>query len=118
MTGGAGADKFVWRNGDQGAGVTDTITDFNVATSGANKDVLDLRDLLQNENSANLSSYLTFAQTGSNVTLSVHSAGGVNPVDQTIVLQGVTMQQLAGPNPVDSAGVIANLLTNNKLITD
>ena len=75
-------------------------------------------DLLQGENAGNLSSYLTFAQTGADVTLSVQSTGIAGQVDQKIVLQGVTMAQLAGSNPADSAGVIANLLANNKLITD
>lgn len=50
--------------------------------------------------------------------MSVHSASSSGPIDQKIVLQGVTMAQLAGSNTADSAGVIANLLANNKLITD
>ena len=122
LSGGSGADTFKWGNGDKGTGATpalDTITDFNpTTTDAANKDVLDLRDLLQGENAGNLSSYLSFSQTGGDVTLSVHSAGAAGPVDQKIVLQGVTMAQLAGAHTADSAGVIANLLTNNKLITD
>ena len=98
---------------------TFTIKDFNPTTTDvANKDVLDLRDLLQGENASNLSSYLSFTQTGADVTLSVHSASSSGPIDQKIVLQGVTMAQLAGSNTADSAGVIANLLANNKLITD
>ena len=96
--------------------------DFNPTTVAANKDVLNLSDLLQGEQhtvgSGNLSSYLTFAQTGADVTLSVQSTGIAGQVDQKIVLQGITMAQLAGSNPADSAGVIANLLANNKLITD
>lgn len=109
-------------NADKGAGANpavDTIKDFNPTTTDvANKDVLDLRDLLQGENASNLSSYLSFTQTGADVTLSVHSASSSGPIDQKIVLQGVTMAQLAGSNTADSAGVIANLLANNKLITD
>jgi Ca2+-binding RTX toxin-like protein len=121
LSGGSGADTFKWGNGDQGtaaAPALDSITDFNPATTAANKDVLDLRDLLQGENAGNLSTYLSFSQTGADVTLSVHSAGAAGPIDQKIVLEGVTMAQLAGSNPADSAGVIANLLANNKLITD
>ena len=121
MSGGSGADTFKWNNADKGtaaAPATDSITDFSASNLAANKDVLDLRDLLQGENSGNLSTYLSFSQTGSDVTMSVHSAGAAGPIDQKIVLQGVTMAQLAGSNPADSAGVIANLLANNKLITD
>jgi T1SS-143 domain-containing protein len=122
LSGGSGADTFKWASGNQGTGLTpalDTIKDFNpTTTDAANKDVLDLRDLLQGENAGNLSSYLSFSQTGADVTLSVHSAGATGPVDQKIVLQGVTMAQLAGGHTADSAGVIANLLANNKLVTD
>ena len=80
--------------------------------------MLNLKDLLVGENSGNLGSFLSFAQTGLDVTLSVQSQGAAGPVDQIIVLQGVTMASLAGANPADSAGVIANLLTQNKLVTD
>ena len=136
LSGGSGADTFKWMNADKGtfaAPAVDTIRDFNVATTAANKDVLDLRDLLTGEhavgtagNPANLSDYLTFVQSGANVTLSVHSAGdpthSSGTVDQTIVLQNVTMQQLAGLSPAaplpSSGDVITNLLANNKLITD
>ena len=134
LTGGSGADTFKWNSGDQGTGAApaaDIIKDFNTTTTDdANKDVLDLRDLLVNENhtigNGNLSSYLEFAQTktvavdGTNeVTLSVHSQGAP-AVDQTIVLQNVTMAQLAGVpagNPT-SADVISHLLANKQLITD
>jgi Ca2+-binding RTX toxin-like protein len=122
LSGGSGADTFKWGNADKGTGATpaiDTIKDFNpTTTDAANKDVLDLRDLLQGENAGNLSSYLSFSQTGADVTLSVHSAGAAGQVDQKIVLQGVTLAQLAGGHTADSAGVIANLLANNKLVTD
>ena len=121
LSGGSGADTFKWNNADKGTGAApaiDTVKDFNPTTTAASKDVLDLRDLLQGENAGNLSSYLSFSQTGADVTLSVHSAGAAGAIDQKIVLQGVTMAQLAGSNPADSAGVITNLLANNKLITD
>ena len=125
LNGGSGADTFKWGNGDQGTAATpavDTIQDFNVSTAGVNKDVLDLRDLLQGEvhgagDSGNLSSYLSFEQTGSDVTLSVKSSGAGAP-DQVIVLQNITMQQLGGSGATYSAGVIQSLLNNGKLIAD
>ena len=125
LSGGSGADTFKWNNADKGTGAApavDTIQDFNVATTVANKDVLDLRDLLQGElhtagNSGNLSTYLSFSQTGSDVTLSVKSSG-TGAADQIVVLQNITMQQLGGSSATDSAGVIQSLLNNGKLITD
>ena len=84
--------------------------------------MLNLKDLLVLENhtvgNGNLGSFLSFAQTGADVTLTVHSQGAAGPVDQTIVLQNTSMTALAGANTADSAGVIANLLSQGKLITD
>ena len=125
LSGGSGADTFKWGSGDQGApGATtvDTVMDFNPSTVDAHKDVLDLRDLLQGEahgtgDSGNLSSYLSFEQTGNDVTLSVKSSGA-GAADQVIVLQNVTMQQLGGSSATDSAGVIQSLLNSGKLISD
>ncbi len=124
MTGSAGSDTFKWNNGDQGSGAapTDTVTDFNTAAVASGGDVLNLKDLLVLENhtvgNGNLGSFLSFAQTGADVTLTVHSQGAAGPVDQTIVLQNTSMTALAGANTADSAGVIANLLSQGKLITD
>ncbi len=123
--GGSGADTFKWNSGDQGspgAPAVDTLKDFNPSTAAADKDVLDLRDLLIGEthgagNSGNLSSYLSFEQTGSDVTLSIKSSGA-GAADQVIVLQNVTMQQLGGSSATDSAGVIQSLLNSGKLISD
>lgn len=112
LTGGAADDTFRRLSGDKGAGTpaVDAITDW---VTGHNK--LDLADLLQGENAGNLNVFLMFEQTGSDVTLSVSSQGDGN-VDQVIVLQNVTMADLAGANPDTSAGVIANLLDQSKLL--
>ena len=50
LTGGLGADTFVWTLGDRGAAGTpavDTIAQYDDATAALGGDVLDLRDLLQ-----------------------------------------------------------------------
>ena len=125
LSGGTGADTLKWNAGDQGVAGTpavDVIRDFNPTNTAANKDVLDLRDLLTGEthtagNSGNMANFLTFSQSGADVTLSIKSSGA-GTADQIITLQGVTMQQLGGANSTDSAGVISSLLANNKLITD
>jgi len=119
LTGNAGADTFQWLSGDQGsAPAADTIMDFNPSTVAADKDVLDLKDLLSGEHSAgSLAAFLSFAPSGSDVMLSVHTQGS-GSVDQTILLKDVTIAQLAGTHSQDSAGVITNLLEQGKLITD
>ena len=116
MTGGAGADTFVWHRNDQGTGGSiDTITDF-----GTGLDRLDLRDLLQGEHqgaaagtSGSLEQYLHFTTSGGNTTIEVT----IDPTISTafglsIVLQGVT---LAG---ADDVSKISNLLAANKLVVD
>ena len=49
------------------------MVDFNPASGG---DVLDLRDLLQGENSGNLANYLHFEQTDAGTVVHVSSSGG------------------------------------------
>ncbi|GGY69423.1 hypothetical protein GCM10011613_12200 [Cellvibrio zantedeschiae] len=117
LTGGAGADTFVWHFADRGTTSTpanDVITDF---TTGAGGDKLDLRDLLQNESSGNLTNYLHFTSDGTNTTIAISSTGAFNgsnyatATDQTIVLNTV--------NLTGGDTAIINLLkTNNNLITD
>jgi VCBS repeat-containing protein len=116
MTGGLGADTFKWslnEQGSKGSPTVDTITDFSTLDS----DKLDLRDLLQNENSGNLTNYLHFSSDGINTTVSISSTGsfdGANysaVTDQTIVLNNV--------NLTGGDTTIINLLkTNGNLITD
>jgi VCBS repeat-containing protein len=116
MTGGAGADTFKWSLNDQGTAGTpaqDTIKDFNVAQG----DVLNLKDLLQNEGAGNITNYLHFSSDGTNTTVSISSIGAFNgsnystAVDQTIVLNNVN---LTGTD----TDIINQLKNNGNLITD
>ncbi|MEF8752942.1 MAG: Ig-like domain-containing protein [Accumulibacter sp.] len=126
MSAGLGADVFAWRLADRGTPATpavDTITDFSVASRAAGGDVLDLRDLLQGENSSpgSLDNYLHFRVEGGATTVDVSSSGGFaagyDPaaVDQQIVLAGVDLS--AGGLSTDQL-IIQDLLNRNKLITD
>jgi VCBS repeat-containing protein len=148
LRGDLGNDTFKWVLGDQSstpgasnatgnngigisantkvvAGATDVIMDFH-STAG-DKDVLDLRDLLQGENSGTLDKYLHFQKDGSDTIIHVSHDGqftaglSVNATNyaydketQTIVLKGV---DLIGSDTTD-AQVIAHLLQGNKLVTD
>ncbi|UDM16411.1 retention module-containing protein [Vogesella sp. XCS3] len=114
LTGGAGKDTFVWHLGDggsPGAPVRDTITDFNRSEG----DVLDLRDLLQNESPATLDKYLHFTASGGDTLIQVSSAGGFSgsnyaaAADQEILLKGVTMADLGS----NDGQIITELLKNN-----
>ena len=117
LTGGLGIDTFAWNLGDEGTAgspAVDTITDFNTT-----EDILDLRDLLQGETDATLTSYLNFELEGSDTVIHVSSEGNfTNGVydstaeDQTIILSGVDL--VTGTE--NQADIIANLAS--QLLTD
>ena len=126
MDGGAGNDTFKWNQGDKGtlaAPAVDTIIGFG---ANGDKDVLDLRDLLQLEShpnadapgitNGNLASFLHFTSTngGADTTIEVKSGGAAGVLDQKIILQGVSLASLGNSD----AAIITNLLNNGKLITD
>jgi T1SS-143 domain-containing protein len=123
LTGGAGVDVFKWDRGDDGVAgnpARDTITDFNKATVAQGGDILDVRDLLQGENNANLTNYLHFEKSGSDTIIHISSSGGYagnfsnGQTTQQIVLTGVDL--VTGQS--NDAAIITNLLAQQKLITD
>ncbi|SDK36056.1 T1SS-143 domain-containing protein [Methylophilus rhizosphaerae] len=134
LTGGAGVDVFKWDRGDDGIAGTparDTITDFNTGTISNGGDVLDVRDLLQGENSSNLTNYIHFEKSVSGgVTSTVinissnggyagdaHNVGGAfnsGHTTQQIVLTGVDLTS----GQTTDAQIIANLMAQQKLVTD
>lgn len=120
LIGGSGADTFVFRLADVGDGTgdasaLDTIADFTLGIGG---DALDLRDLLQGEESANtavdLSSFLRFTSDGTQTTLNI-SASGDGIVNQRIELSGIDLT--AGGFNSDSQ-IVQTLLNGNQLLRD
>jgi len=130
LTGGAGVDVFKWdRGGDGAAGspARDTITDFNKNAVNQGGDILDVRDLLQGENTGNLVNYLHFEKSGSDTIVHISSNGGFasdthnvsgsfssGNTTQQIVLSGVDLTT----GQTSDAAIISNLLSQQKLITD
>ncbi|MDC7712061.1 type I secretion C-terminal target domain-containing protein, partial [Vogesella indigofera] len=124
LIGGAGSDTFKWSLGDQGLGggaATDIVSVNDFKTSEG--DSLDLRDLLQGENSSNLQQYLHFSADGSNTLVQISYSGefdGSNygtATDQQIVLTGVALDSLAGVGATDQQ-IIDMLKNNSNLKTD
>ena len=133
LTSGVGVDVFAWNLSDAGtvgAPASDTITDFETDSRADGGDVLDLRDLLQGEQTGtilgqdNLTDYLHFEKVdagGGNINTVIHisntgdfAAGFDAAKDvQTITLQGVDL--VTGNTDQQ---IIQDLLNNNKLITD
>ncbi len=115
LTGGTGADNFVWNAGDTGV---DIITDFNV---GSGADVLDFSDLLEGEHSdsGSLSSFLTFSYDSNSqattITIDADQTGQGNAQAQSIVLQNV---DLTASGTLSSTDIINSLLANGNLQTD
>ncbi|HEX5355118.1 MAG TPA: VWA domain-containing protein, partial [Aquabacterium sp.] len=126
LTGGAGADVFVWHFADPGTSAAtralDTVKDFSL-TEG---DKLDLRDLLQNENTGNLTNYLEFDTTTANTIIKVSPNGGflfgiaTNSAEtERIVLENVNLRTGLGlSNLASDQDVINKLLTQGKLLVD
>ncbi|SIR24930.1 Hemolysin-type calcium-binding repeat-containing protein, partial [Shewanella morhuae] len=103
LTGGTGTDTFVWQAGESG---TDHITDFNI-----HEDKLDLRDLLQGENTNTLDSYLNFSLNSSGSTVIDIDANQDGVFEQHIILDGVNLFDEYGST--NDAGIINGLLGSN-----
>jgi hypothetical protein len=117
LTGGDDVDTFVWRSGDEGsvgAPASDVITDFTLGSGG---DVLDLADMLQGENSGNLTDYLHFAGDGNGGTvISIDvDGGGVFESAQEITLTGV---DLTGGGSLSDQQILDSLLADGNLVVD
>jgi Ca2+-binding RTX toxin-like protein len=121
LTGGLGSDTFAWKLADHGipgAPDRDIITDFDVKSANTGGDVLDLRDLLQGENSSNLTNYLHFTTNNGSTVINISSTGAYGSgfadakTDQVITLNGVTL------TGTSDTLIIQNLLNGGKLIVD
>lgn len=113
LTGGTGEDHFYFNFTDIGTAASpaiDTITDFNLSEG----DVLDIRDLLDDEENNDLTQYLSFDQTDpSNPIMEIRDAAN-GDITQKINLQGVDLS-VFGSTDTD---IINGLLNNGHLSTD
>ena len=99
-----------------------TIKDFSLADG----DKLDLRDLLQNENTGNLQNYLEFDTSTANTLIKVSPTGAflfgiaTNAAEtERIVLENVNLRTGLGlSNQASDQEVINKLLTQGKLLVD
>ena len=106
MNGGAGADTFLWLANDLGG--IDTINGFSIG-----EDVLDLSMVLTAASAVGnvLDDYLTFSGANlSTISVSINASG---PVEQTIVLSGVSLSGFT-----DHAARIDYLLGEGSLKVD
>uniref|UniRef100_UPI00356AE9DF type I secretion C-terminal target domain-containing protein n=2 Tax=Zhongshania sp. TaxID=1971902 RepID=UPI00356AE9DF len=114
-------DTFAWQlneEGTPGSPAIDTVTDFNPAAVADGGDALNIADLLDGENSVNLSGYLYVEKDGGDTVVHIKHDGGLAGdqanADQIITLTGVDLVT----GFADQDAIIQNLLTNGKLITD
>lgn len=113
LTGGAGADIFAWKAGDEGSSVTpafDIVMDFN-AVEG---DVLDFSDLLQGEESGDITNFISITQDGNDVVINLTPAGN-GEMTQTVKLQDTSFNDLGigGFDPASQQAQIIQTLINN-----
>ncbi|WP_417511890.1 retention module-containing protein [Methylophaga sp.] len=119
LTGGEGADLFIWNSGDQGSAASptaDVVTDFN----GSEGDVLDLSDILQGEESNDITDYISVAEQGNDVVLSLTPEGDGGDMTQTITLQNTSIDQLVGSDAsgMSNADIINSLITSGQIQVD
>ncbi|MDO6613562.1 Ig-like domain-containing protein, partial [Shewanella sp. 1_MG-2023] len=109
LIGGDGNDTYTWLASEMG---NDVIEGFDI-----NSDTLDLSDLLQGENTDNLSDFLSLSFADGNTTISI-DADNDNVVDQVIVLNGVDLSDANNYSTTDDGVIINGLLDDGALIVD
>jgi Ca2+-binding RTX toxin-like protein len=124
LKGGLGSDIFKWEVGDAVApgdvsGNTDTITDFSIAQ----KDKLDLRDLLTGESSDNILNYIDIEVQGSSTLIHISSSGNftggaynASEEDARIVLANTNL--FTATKTATEAQLVGYLLQNNHLLIE
>ena len=91
-----GSDTFVYKSWSDAAASSsnDAIADFTMGT-GADKDVLNLADLLTGYSSANLADFITLNDNGTDTSIAIDRNGDSSGTDLTITLNNVTGVDLA-----------------------
>jgi Ca2+-binding RTX toxin-like protein len=122
LLGGLGADTFKWELADKGTNGSpsvDILSDFSISQN----DILDLRDLLQDESINSLFNYIDFTTNSGNTEIRISSNGGfaggiysAGNENAHLTLLGVDLFTATGSTT--EANLLQNLITQNKLITD
>jgi hypothetical protein len=116
LTGGTGADTFIWNNADQGTSgspALDVVTDFNTSEG----DVLDISDLLQGEETNDLTNYLSVSESGSDVVIDITPSGS-GDVTQSITLENISLSDLGSSATATQAEIINTLIDGGYLNVD
>jgi hypothetical protein len=114
FTGGGGKDTYVYRAGNVGK---DTITDFTLGTT-AEADVLNLADLLEGYDAANIADFVRFELLGAgDVTVKVDFNGTVDGSAFTPYLQiDLTNLGLTSTSQADLDALRTTMVTDGQLI--
>ncbi|WP_407334250.1 VCBS domain-containing protein [Enterovibrio sp. 27052020O] len=125
MAGGAGSDTFAFLYGDQGTSnepAVDHIADFDTA-----QDAINLSDLLQAEQADTLESFLSLIDDGEGHAVLNISTNGDGSVDQQVVFDNMSLEDMASAYSVDISGmtseqvstsVIDAMVMQSKMIID
>ncbi|UTV28636.1 Ig-like domain-containing protein [Photobacterium atrarenae] len=134
LSGGEGRDTFVWLDGDAGdfgqVGGSidipvDIITDFNTSSGyfdASEGDTIDLSDLLDSDGGKSkdeLESLLSALEVDGDTHLQINVDGSSDDsVDQTIVLENTTFDDITGISNSSANDVINHLFNNNLIDLD
>jgi len=116
LTANTGKQTFIWQTGDQGSVTSparDTLRSFGVT----DKDVIDVSDLLQGEETGDITDYLNISDAGPNVQIKV-SPDGNNDVSQIIKIESVSLSSFGASNTDTQANIINTLISNDYLNVD
>ncbi|MDD1784385.1 VCBS domain-containing protein [Enterovibrio sp. ZSDZ35] len=111
MAGGSGSDTFAFLSGEQGSvnnSAVDHIADFDVA-----HDALNLSDLLNNETEDTLESYLSIVDDGEGHAMLSISSNGDGNVDQQVVFDNMSVEDMASAYSVDISGMTSEQISSS-----
>lgn len=125
LAGGSGSDTFAFLRGDEGTAedpAVDHIVDFDT-----NQDTINLSDLMGSDPAETLESYLSLIDDGNgNAVLNISTQGDGN-VDQQVVFDNMSLDDMASAYAVDTSGmtteqistsVIDAMILQNRMIVD
>ncbi|KXF83596.1 calcium-binding protein [Enterovibrio coralii] len=111
LAGGAGSDTFAFLRGDQGSAndpAVDHIADFD-----AQHDALNLSDLLHNEGTDTLESFLSIVDDGEGHAMLNISSDGDGNVDQQVVFDNMSVEDMASAYNVDTSGMTTEQISSS-----
>ncbi|WP_039849647.1 VCBS domain-containing protein, partial [Grimontia indica] len=111
LAGGAGSDTYAFLRGDQGT-VSEPAVD-HIADFDTQQDAINLSDLLNNETADSLGEYLSFSDDGEGHAMLNISSQGDGNIDQQVVFDNMSMEDMADAYSVDITGMTSEQISSS-----